>query len=98
MVDFSEVRPCCLMMSKLISRRASENLHFFTLRDSTSSIQLVSRDKALSEELMSAPLESVVQIEGVVKGRKAKSKSSSAVTNPVSRTGDVKDGTDGVAR
>jgi aspartyl-tRNA synthetase len=86
------------MMSKLITRRASENLHFFTLRDSTSSIQLVSRDKALSEELMSAPLESVIQIEGGVKGRKAKSKSSSAVTNPVSRTGDVQDGTDGVAR
>jgi aspartyl-tRNA synthetase len=84
MVDFPEVSPCCLMMSKLISRRASENLHFFTLRDSTSSIQLVSRDKALSEELMSAPLESVIQIEGGVKGRKAKSKSSSAVLNPVS--------------
>jgi aspartyl-tRNA synthetase len=69
---------------ELISRRASENLHFFTLRDSTSSIQLVSRDKALSEELMSAPLESVIQIEGGVKGRKAKSKSSSSVSNNVS--------------
>ena len=72
------------MMSVLMARRASENLHFFTLRDSTSSIQLVSRDKALSEELMSVPLESVIQIEGGVKSRKAKSKSSSAVLNPVS--------------
>ena len=71
------------MVSRLISRRASGDLHFFTLRDSTSSIQLVSRDKATSEELMSAPLESVIQIEGGVKGRKAKSKSSSAVSNPV---------------
>lgn len=73
-----------MMISKLISRRASGDLHFFTLRDSTSSIQLVSRDKATSEELMSAPLESVIQIEGGVKGRKAKSKTSSAVSIPVS--------------
>lgn len=86
------------MTAKLKPRRASENLHFFTLRDSTSSIQLVSRDKALSEELMSAPLESVIQIEGGVKSRKAKSKASSAVANPVSHNGDVKNGTDGAAR
>jgi aspartyl-tRNA synthetase len=84
MVDFPEVSYRSPMIPKLIYRRASENLHFFTLRDSTSSIQLVSRDKALSEELMSAPLESVIQIEGGVKGRKAKSKSSSTVSNPVS--------------
>jgi aspartyl-tRNA synthetase len=85
MVDFSEVSPVTLADIGLMSRRASENLHFFTLRDSTSSIQLVSRDQALSEELMAAPLESVIQIEGGVKGRKAKSKSSSAVSNDVSR-------------
>jgi len=47
---------------------------------------------------MSAPLESVIQIEGGVKSRKAKSKSSSAAANPVSHNGDVKNGTDGVAR
>jgi aspartyl-tRNA synthetase len=59
-----------------MSRRASENLHFFTLRDSTSSIQLVSRDKTVSEGLMKLPLESVIQVEGTAKGRKAKSKAS----------------------
>jgi aspartyl-tRNA synthetase len=90
MVDFSEVSHVTLANIDLTSRRASENLHFFTLRDSTSSIQLVSRDKALSEELMAATLESVIQIEGGVKGRRAKSKSSSAVSNPVSPTSEYR--------
>jgi len=81
MVDFSEVSSQSRSDTELISRRASENLHFFTLRDSTSSIQLVSRDKAVSEELMNVPLESVIQIEGGVEGRKAKSKSPSPATS-----------------
>jgi len=98
MVDFPEVSPPTCADIELIPRRASENLHFFTLRDSTSSIQLVSRDKALSEELMSAPLESVIQIEGGVKGRKAKSKSTSAASNPVGHSAGVEDGTDRIAR
>jgi aspartyl-tRNA synthetase len=54
--------------------RASENLHFFTLRDSSSSVQLVCRDGKLSEQLMSFPLESVILVEGSVKGRKQKVK------------------------
>ncbi|RXK37660.1 aspartate-tRNA ligase [Tremella mesenterica] len=55
-------------------RRASENLQFFTLRDSTASVQLVSRQSEASKILMDLPLESVIHIHGKVKPRKAKGK------------------------
>jgi aspartyl-tRNA synthetase len=55
-------------------RRASANLHFFTLRDHTGSVQLISKDKEVSDRLMSAALESVVQVKGVVRARKQKAK------------------------
>ncbi|WVF66383.1 aspartate-tRNA ligase [Kwoniella sp. CBS 6097] len=55
-------------------RRASENLHFFTLRSSTSSIQLISRLENPSKGLMEWPLESVVLVQGTVKARKQKAK------------------------
>ena len=55
-------------------RRASANLHFFTLRDHTGSVQLISKDKEVSDRLMSAPLESVAQVKGVVRARKQKAK------------------------
>ncbi|OCF33078.1 aspartate-tRNA ligase [Kwoniella heveanensis BCC8398] len=55
-------------------RRASENLHFFTLRSSTSSVQLVSRSESASKGLMEWPLESVVLVQGTVKARKQKAK------------------------
>ena len=60
--------------SSLTSRRASENLHFFNLRDASSIVQLVSRNPGISSQLMDLPLESVVLIEGTVKLRKAKAK------------------------
>ncbi|WVW81529.1 hypothetical protein I302_103524 [Kwoniella bestiolae CBS 10118] len=64
-------------------RRASENLHFFTLRSSSSSVQLVSREKDSSQDLMNWPLESVVLAEGVVKGRKQKAKGASSPVDEV---------------
>ncbi|WVQ64507.1 uncharacterized protein L199_002674 [Kwoniella botswanensis] len=64
-------------------RRASENLHFFTIRSSTSSVQLVSRLKDASQDLMEWPLESVVLVEGTVKGRKQKAKGASAPVDEV---------------
>ncbi|KAI9635996.1 uncharacterized protein MKK02DRAFT_44694 [Dioszegia hungarica] len=61
-------------------RRASENLHFFTLRDSSGeSVQLVCRDKSSAELLMGLPLESVVQVSGAVKAKKQKKAASAAV-------------------
>lgn len=80
-VSFSFIRDKYAKSSS--SRRASENLHFFTIRDSSSTIQLISRDSAISEALMKAPLESVVQVEGSVRSRKAKSKAL-ASSSPVS--------------
>ncbi|KAL7418924.1 aspartate--tRNA ligase msd1 [Cryptotrichosporon argae] len=59
-------------------RRASENLHFFTLRSGGASVQLVVRDPSAAKELMSYPLESVVQVSGVVQPRKQKAKASEA--------------------
>lgn len=86
MDHFTAVRPkSCYLHTctlELISvRRASENLHFFTVRDSTSTIQIVSRDKALSAELMALPLESVVQLEGSVRSRKSKSKPTASASS-----------------
>ena len=57
---------------RYVLRRASASLHFFTLRDSSSSVQLVSRDSADSDRLMDMPLESVVLIEGTVRVRRQK--------------------------
>ncbi|ORY31921.1 hypothetical protein BCR39DRAFT_524611 [Naematelia encephala] len=56
------------------ARRASANLHFFTLRDSSGTVQLISRDPVISERLMKFPLESVIQVEGEVLERKEKAK------------------------
>ncbi|WRT63567.1 aspartate-tRNA ligase [Kwoniella shivajii] len=64
-------------------RRASENLHFFTLRSSTSSVQLVSRLKEPSQDIMSWPLESVVLVEGTVRGRKQKAKNGSSPVDEI---------------
>ncbi|WWC57851.1 aspartate-tRNA ligase [Kwoniella dejecticola CBS 10117] len=64
-------------------RRASENLHFFTLRSSSHSVQLVSRSKDTSHDAMTWPLESVVLVEGIVKSRKQKAKSSSAPVDEI---------------
>ncbi|WWD22322.1 aspartate-tRNA ligase [Kwoniella shandongensis] len=64
-------------------RRASESLHFFTLRSSSSSVQLVSRVKGSSDELMKYPLESVVQVEGTVRARKQKAKSGSEAVDEI---------------
>ncbi|KAK8845377.1 hypothetical protein IAR55_006090 [Kwoniella newhampshirensis] len=64
-------------------RRASESLHFFTLRSSSSSVQLVSRLKSNSEELMKYPLESVVLVEGIVRTRKQKAKSGSSAVDEI---------------
>lgn len=55
-------------------RRASANLHFFTLRDSSGTVQLLSRSQDVSDRLMNLPLESVVQVTGVVQARKQKAK------------------------
>ncbi|ODO01924.1 aspartate-tRNA ligase [Cryptococcus wingfieldii CBS 7118] len=62
-------------------RRASEKLHFYTLRSpsSSSAVQLISKSKS-GEGLMDWPLESVVLIEGTVKARKSKPKDA---TSPV---------------
>jgi aspartyl-tRNA synthetase len=60
--------------------RASEKLHFFTLRDSSASVQLVSRSPELSERLMAYPLESVLLVEGVVKARKQKARATGSVS------------------
>ncbi|GFZ50650.1 hypothetical protein JCM24511_08408 [Saitozyma sp. JCM 24511] len=62
-------------------RRASEKLHFFTLRDSSASVQLVSRSPELSERLMAYPLESVLLVEGVVKARKQRAKATGSVSS-----------------
>ncbi|WWC85555.1 aspartate-tRNA ligase [Kwoniella dendrophila CBS 6074] len=64
-------------------RRASENLHFFTLRSSSSSVQLVSRLKDASQDAMSWPLESVVLVEGEIKTRKQKAKSESSPVDEI---------------
>jgi aspartyl-tRNA synthetase len=58
-------------------RRASQKLHFFTLRDSSGSVQLICRDQSISEKMMDWTLESVITVEGVVKARK-KAKSGEA--------------------
>jgi hypothetical protein len=47
---------------------------------------------------MKVPLESVIQVEGGVKSRKAKSKSSSGVVNTVGPVGGTRGDADGVAR
>ncbi|WVR03383.1 aspartate-tRNA ligase [Kwoniella sp. DSM 27419] len=64
-------------------RRASENLHFFTLRSSTSAVQLVSRTKDVSGGLMDWPLESVVLVEGTVKSRKQKAKAGTSAVDEI---------------
>ncbi|WVQ80443.1 aspartate-tRNA ligase [Cryptococcus sp. DSM 104549] len=64
-------------------RRASESLHFFNLRASSSAVQLVSRNKTDSEAMMEWPLESVVLVEGEVKARKAKAKDASLPVDEV---------------
>ena len=58
-------------------RRASANLHFFTLKDHTGTVQLISKDEKVSERLMNVPLESVVQVNGFIRARKQKAKNSS---------------------
>ncbi|KAK4683653.1 aspartyl-tRNA synthetase, partial [Tremellales sp. Uapishka_1] len=58
-------------------RRASEKLAFFTLRDSSATVQLVSRDSEISKRLLDLPLESVVLVEGTVQLRKQKAKMTS---------------------
>ncbi|ORX33558.1 putative mitochondrial aspartyl-tRNA synthetase [Kockovaella imperatae] len=55
-------------------RRASASLHFFTLRDTSASVQLVCKDSEISQKLMDFPLESVVSIQGIVRARKQKAK------------------------
>jgi aspartyl-tRNA synthetase len=59
-------------------RQANASLAFFTLKDTYSSIQLVVSEPKLIKRLMEMPLESVIQIEGMVKPRlkKATKKSS----------------------
>ncbi|CAD6589660.1 MAG: hypothetical protein TREMPRED_005467 [Tremellales sp. Tagirdzhanova-0007] len=64
-------------------RRASATVHFFTIRDSTSLLQLVSRDAAVSGRLMGVPLESVILVEGSVTKRKQKAKISSAAEDEI---------------
>lgn len=61
-------------------RRASSTLHFFTLRSGSSSVQLVSRDMEISKRLMNLPLESVIQVEGIIRQKKAKKTGESSST------------------
>ena len=66
-------------------RRASDNLHFFTLRSpsSSSAVQLVSRDKDVSKDVMEYPLESVVLVQGTVKARRQKAKAISSAVDEI---------------
>ncbi|KGB77211.3 hypothetical protein CNBG_3049 [Cryptococcus deuterogattii R265] len=66
-------------------RRASDNLHFFTLRSpsSSSAVQLVSRAKDVSSDMMEYPLESVVLVQGTVKARKQKAKTASSAIDEI---------------
>ncbi|OWZ33872.1 aspartate-tRNA ligase [Cryptococcus neoformans AD2-60a] len=66
-------------------RRASDSLHFFTLRSpsSSSAVQLVSRDKDVSKDMMEYPLESVVLVQGTVKARKQKAKAISSAVDEI---------------
>lgn len=65
------------------ARRANDKLSFIVLRSSAGSVQLVVRDPALATEMLSWPLESVIQIDGNVIERKAKGKSSSSPTDDI---------------
>ena len=55
-------------------RQANASLAFFTLKDTYSSIQLLVSEPKLIERLMEMPLESVIQVEGMVKPRLKKAK------------------------
>lgn len=61
--------------------RASANLHFFTLRDSSGSVQLVSRNATISAKLMQLPLDSVIQVTGIAQRRKQAAKSTTSVSS-----------------
>lgn len=67
------------------NRRASDNLHFFTLRSpsSSSAVQLVSRAKDVSSDMMEYPLESVVLAQGTVRARKQKAKAASSAIDEI---------------
>lgn len=65
------------------SRRASEKLHFFSLRSAGSMVQLIVRDPALAAEMMKWPVESVVQVSGIVRSRKSPAKDASSPVDQV---------------
>jgi aspartyl-tRNA synthetase len=53
-------------------RRANANLHFAVLCDVSASVQIVCRNPGFAAELAGLPLESVVQVKGVVRARQGK--------------------------
>ncbi|OXB34328.1 aspartate-tRNA ligase [Cryptococcus neoformans] len=89
--DISDLSPLLVDQKVVIAgwlfsqRRASDSLHFFTLRSpsSSSAVQLVSRDKDVSKDMMEYPLESVVLVQGTVKARKQKAKAISSAVDEI---------------